>query len=167
MSYKKTKGLFSVFGSIFFGLSIAVLGSIFVYGLLMAYGRAKETRSWQETPCLIVKSEIQEFRPTPNSPFHYVSVVEYVYNYGEKDRTGKSIKRVEGPSSDRKRAEKKIIPFPKGKSTQCWVNPDDPDRAILKQSTLAPMYTLWFPGLFVVAGIGIVLNAIRRSTKNG
>ena len=104
MSYKKTKGLFSVFGSIFFGLSIAVLGSIFVYGLLMAYGRAKETRSWQETPCLIVKSEIQEFRPTPNSPFHYVSVVEYVYNYGEKDRTGKSIKRVDGPSSDRKRA---------------------------------------------------------------
>jgi hypothetical protein len=167
MSDKKTKRLFSVFGSIFFGLSVAGIGLIFVYGLLVAYGKAKETRSWQVTSCLVVKSEIQEFRPTPNSPFYYVSVVEYVYNYGGKDRTGKSIKRVDGPSSNRKRAEKKIAPFPEGKHTQCWVNPDDPDRAILKQSTLAPLYTLWFPGLFVIAGIGIALNAIRRSIKNG
>ena len=167
MSDKKTKRLFSVFGSIFFGLSVAVIGLIFVYGLLVAYGKAKETRSWQVTSCLVVKSEIQEFRPTPNSPFYYVSVVEYVYNYGGKDRTGKSIKRVDGPSSNRKRAEKKIAPFPEGKRTQCWVNPDDPDRAILKQSTLAPLYTLWFPGLFVVAGVGNALNAIRRSIKNG
>ena len=166
MSDKKTKRFFSIFGSIFFGLSVAVIGLIFVYGLVVAYGKAKETRSWQVTPCHVVKSEIQEFRPTPNSPFYYVSVVEYVYNYEGKDRTGKSVKRVDGPSSDRKRAEKKIAPFPKGKRTQCWVNPDDPDRVILKQSTLAPLYTLWFPGLFVVAGIGIALNAIRRSTKN-
>jgi|TARA_B100001250_G_C19775882_1_gene779516 hypothetical protein len=167
MSDKKTKRLFSVFGSIFFGLSVAAIGLIFMYGLVVAYGKAKETRSWQVTPCLVVKSEIQEFRPTPNSPFSYDSVVEYVYNYGGKERIGKSIKRVNGASSDRKRAEKKIAPFPQGKSTQCWVNPDDPDKAILKQSTLAPLYTLWFPGLFVVAGIGIVFNAIRRSTKNG
>ena len=115
MSDKKTKRLFSVFGSIFFGLSVAGIGLIFVYGLLVAYGKAKETRSWQVTSCLVVKSEIQEFRPTPNSPFYYVSVVEYVYNYGGKDRTGKSIKRVDGPSSNRKRAEKKIAPFPEGK----------------------------------------------------
>ena len=166
MSDKKTNSPFSVFGSIFFGSIVAFIGSIFVYGLLMAYGKAKETRSWQVTPCLIVKSEVQESKPTPNSPFYYVSLVEYVYNYKGTERIGKSIKRVDGPSSDRKKAEKKILPFPKGKRTQCWVNPKDPDRVILKQSTLAPLYTIWFPGLFVVAGIGIALNAIRRATKN-
>jgi hypothetical protein len=163
---KKTNRAFSLFGSIFFGLSVAIIGSIFVYGLLVAYGKAKETRSWEETTCLVVKSEVQEVRPTPNSPFYYVSLVEYLYNYGGEERIGKSIKRVDGASSDRKRAEKKIMPFPEGKRTHCWVNPDSPDKAILKQSTLAPLYTIWFPGLFVIAGLGITINAIRRSVKN-
>ena len=56
MSDKKTKRLFSVFGSIFFGLSVAAIGLIFMYGLVVAYEKAKETRSWKVTTCLVVKS---------------------------------------------------------------------------------------------------------------
>ena len=57
-------------------------------------------------PAKMLKVEIVESRPTPNSPFQYTPVVEYQYRYQNKNYLGTLIKRVDGPSSDKGRAEK-------------------------------------------------------------
>jgi hypothetical protein len=46
--------------------------------------------------------------------------------------------------------------------TVCYVNPSDPTIAILKHGTRAALYSIWFPLLFVVGGLGIAWTAIRR-----
>ncbi|MBD28159.1 MAG: hypothetical protein CMO38_02795 [Verrucomicrobiaceae bacterium] len=157
----------SFIGTVLFGLSIVFLGLLFIYVLLVAYSRAKETRSWNKVPAKILRVEIIESRPTPNSPIQFTPVVEYEYLFRNVNYVGTSIKRVNGPSSDKGRAEKKIKPFLKGADVDCWVNPNNPSQALLKHGTLAPLYTVWFPGLFVIAGLGIVVNACKRFINKG
>ncbi|MBN77976.1 MAG: hypothetical protein CMO36_07185 [Verrucomicrobiaceae bacterium] len=166
MSKSESHSPATLFGTVFFGLSIVFLGLIFVYVLLVAYSRAKETRSWDKVSAKILKVEIFESRPTPNSPVQFTPVVEYEYRYKNTNYLGTSIKRVNGPSSDRGRAEKKIKPYSKNEEVNCWVNPDNPNQVLLKHGTLAPLYTIWFPGLFVIAGLGIIVNAVKRFTAS-
>ena len=126
----------SFVGTLLFGLAIVFLGILFIYVLLVAYGRAKETRSWNKVSAKILRLEIIESRPTPNSPIQFTPVVEYEYLYGDVKYIGAEV--------------------------DCWVNPNDPSQALLKHGTLAPLYTVWFPGLFVIAGLGIIINAFKR-----
>jgi hypothetical protein len=48
-------------------------------------------------------------------------------------------------------------------NTECFVNPKNPQLAVLKPDSLAPGYSIWFPGLFMIAGLGIGMNALIRT----
>ena len=160
MNERKSVNFISVIGGFVFGLLVAVMGGYFVFALYAGGQRAKKTRSWVEAPCLILSSQVEERRPTPNSPIQYLAVVEYEYNFDGKTRRGNRIKRVEGPTSHRQRAQEKVADFPAGGSAVCWVNPDVPQEVILRHDSMAPLYTIWFPGLFVVGGAGIAVRAL-------
>ena len=45
-------------------------------------------------------------------------------------------------------------------NTECFVDPQNPQLAILKPDSLAPGYSIWFPALFMIAGLGITFNAL-------
>ena len=152
----------SALGGVVFGLIVAALGAFFVVVLLGGARKAKDTRGWEETPCEITRSEIIEERPTPNSQMAYRAAIEYSYSFREQSYTGSRIKRVDGPTSHRKRAEKLTERYPLGAETSCWVDSANPSWVVLKHDTMAPLYTVWFPGLFVVAGIGIAVTAVLR-----
>ncbi len=160
MNEGKSVNFISVIGGFVFGLLIALIGGYFVFALYVGGQRARKTRSWVETPCLIVKSEVTERRPTPNSPMQYLAAVEYEYTFRGTARRGKRIKRVEGATSHRQRAEQKLADFPVGSSAICWVDSDAPQEVILRHDSMAPLYTIWFPGLFVVGGAGIAVRAL-------
>lgn len=153
----------AAFGGVFFGLVVAGMGAFFVFALWVGFGRAKETRGWQQTPCVIIRSEIVEQRPTPNSPLAFLPVVHYRYQFDGQSYTGTNIKRIDGPTSHPKRAQAKLEKYPLDRQLDCWVNPADPGQAVLKHGTLAPLYSIWFPGLFVVAGLGISVASVLRA----
>ncbi len=160
MKNESQVNFFSVLGGFLFGLLIAVIGGYFVFALYVGGKRAQKTRSWEEVPCLIIKSGVEEIRPTPNSPMQYQTVIEYEYTFRGVTHRGNRIKRVEGPTSHRQRAEQKLADFPAGVSATCWIDPDAPQEAILRHDSMAPWYTIWFPGLFVVGGGGIAVRAL-------
>ena len=56
-------------------------------------------------------------------------------------------------------AEQRIIQFPRGKQTTCRVNPNAVEFAVLNVDSLAPGYSIWFPCLFVIGGLGITYRA--------
>ena len=154
----------SLIGGLVLGLVIAAMGSFFCLALMKGFNHARETHSWVETPCQIVNSQVIEHRPTPNSPMSYIPKIEFTYSYEGTDYSGDKIKRVDGPTNHREKADDTVATWPKGKSV-CFVNPKDPATAILKQSTRAPGYSMWFPGLFIVGGLGIVVGTIRNHIK--
>ncbi len=112
---------------------------------------------------MILSSEIEERRHDEFSPIEYRQNLSYGYEWKNQPFTGSHLTLRENPwSSKRELAEQRVADYPAGKVTSCRVNPAAPDIAVLKPDSLAPGYALWFPGLFVIGGLGISLRALRR-----
>lgn len=137
------------------------IGALATGALWIAYQRAAETRHWTPTPCLIIASQLLTGRESPHSPTTYRADIRYRYRVNETAYTGTRILRSEGPSNDRGKIEKLLATHPLGTSTMCFVNPAQADFAILQHASLAPLYSIWFPLLFVVGGAGMVVSAFR------
>ncbi len=151
----------SAVGGLLLGGSLVAAGGFFVFALWSGFQKAKATRSWQETPCEVVRSEVVEEQPVHHAPPAYRAAIEYRYTHGGVEFMGVGIKQVDGRTSHRKKAEALVAEFPVGARPNCWVDPADPGRAILKHSSYAPLYSIWFPALFVVGGLGITWRGLR------
>ena len=149
----------SLIGGIALGLLIATMGVIFVFALLRGYGRANETRDWTEVPMKITKSEVFG-QNIDSGPPEYKAIIEYAFTYGGNPATGTGIKRTEGFTKHRSKAERIIKRYPVGNEGTCFVNPQDPSQTVLKHNTKAVLYTVWFPGLFIIAGLGIATGSV-------
>jgi Protein of unknown function (DUF3592) len=158
-------------GRLFFvmlGLAVAGIGLVFVLLMGRSFLRAREMRKWPEVPCVILSSVIEERVHDPQSPAEYRHALSFGYDWQGKALTGDLLSlRGSAWSSKRQLVEKRAAEFPIGKRTTCRVNPSQPALAVLKPDSLGPGYSIWFPSLFVVGGLGIVfrtLNPKRRPT---
>lgn len=149
------------------GLSLALIGGLFVWLMARSYLRAKEMRNWPQVPCVILTSELAERRHDRNSPIEFRHELSFGYEWQGQPRTGDHLSLRGNPwSSKRKLMEERFKELPAGKTTTCWVNPADPDFAVLKLDSLAPGYSIWFPALFVVGGLGIVFRVVLSARGN-
>ena len=144
------------------GLILALAGAGFTWGLWGAWRKAEETRGWKAIPCRIVSSQIVSERPTPHSNVAHRVELSYRFKFGDETLFGSRIKRVEGPTAHEEEVRKKQEAYPVGMESTCWVNPADPTQTVLKHSGRGALYSIWFPMLFVVGGLGMAWNALRR-----
>ena len=145
----------------FIGLSLAIIGGLFVFLMARSYMRAKEMRNWPKVPCVILASELEERRHDPNSPMEYRHRVNFGYEWQGQGLLGeKTTLRGNAWTNKRKLADERLAEFHVGMNTECFVDPQNPQLAILKPDSLAPGYSIWFPGLFMIAGLGITFNAL-------
>ncbi len=143
------------------GLAVAAVGAVFVYLLWNSFSQAKATREWKETPCLVILSKIKE-RSAKNISAEFSLNVEYIYDFEGKSYSSKfHTPRASKWGSSKKPVESLIEQYPEGEKAICYVNPDDPSQAILKHDSKGAGYSIWFPMLFVVGGLGITLSALR------
>lgn len=142
------------------GLSLALIGGVFVWLMARSYLRARELRSWPEVPCVILSSELVERRHDDQSPLEFRHDLSFGYEWQGQPLTGDHLTLRGSPwSSKRDLMESRFKEYPVGKSTTCRVDPKNPDFAVLKPDSLAPGYSIWFPGLFVIGGLGIAFRA--------
>lgn len=144
------------------GLAFIAMGSVFTFVLWQSWRKAEETRAWTPVEALVISSQVLTDRPTPHSPLKYTAEVHYRYTYSGQTYASRRIKRVDGPSSHKDKAEAVVGEHAPGSIVTCYVNPAHPDFAILVQGTRAALYSIWFPLLFVVGGAGMLWSAIRR-----
>lgn len=145
-------------------------GGVFVYLLAHSYVQAKETRAWIETPCLILESGVEERKLGESVGTEYRHQLLYGYKWSEEGNdetfTGSHEKRRENPwHSDLSKTEAQIEKYPLGSPQICFVNPENPAESVLAHDTKAGGYSIWFPSLFVVGGLGMVVGAIRNSRR--
>ncbi len=145
------------------GLFIALVGMLFVALLGRSFLRAWDMRSWPETSCVILTSDVGEKRHDEFSPVEFRQELTYGYEWQGESFTGDHLTLRDNPwSSQRELVEQRAAELPSGTVTTCRVDPAKPSRSVLKPDSLAPGYTLWFPGLFVVGGLVITVRALRR-----
>jgi hypothetical protein len=156
----RRRSIGSLLGGLALGSLIAGMGLFFVFALIQGYGRATETREWTEVPMTITRSEIYE-EQIGSSPTEYRPVVEYAFIFEGKDYSGAGIRRGEGFTRHKSKAQRTLDSWPLGTEGTCFVNPQNPAQTVLKHNTKAVLYTVWFPGLFVIAGLGIAIGSVR------
>jgi Protein of unknown function (DUF3592) len=150
------------------GLSLVVVGSLFILLMGRSFLRAKAMRTWPQIPCVILTSEVEERRNDPDSAAEFRHLIRYGYEYRSRPYIADHLTLRGSPWSSRKaELEAKIASYPAGKTTICYVDPAHPEFAVLKPDSLAPGYAIWFPALFVVGGLGIAIQAtLKFSAKN-
>ena len=148
------------------GLAVACVGAVFVYLLWNSFSNAKATREWTETSCLIIRSKVAERQLEFNNK-EYSWNVEYNYSFDGEDYSSVFHKpRGKKWTSRKHEVEALIEEYPKNSKELCFVNPADPTQAILDHDSKAGGYSIWFPMLFVIGGLGISFSALRKSGIN-
>jgi hypothetical protein len=144
------------------GLFLAAAGLLFTGVLWRAFERARETRSWPELPCTITSSRVLTSRPTPGSNPSHLPEIRYEFEYAGQHHTGQRVKRVDIPSTHLERVRALTLRFPVGMQTTCRVPPQAPGQAILLTGSYAPLYSIWFPLLFVLGGGMMAFRALQN-----
>lgn len=168
MAKKSIAGSIYLFG---IGLFLTLLGAGFCWLLLNSFGNAKDTREWDETPCLIIRSEV-ETKSVDRITKEYQWKVAYKYQYKGEDLIGELYE----PRGQRwRKSIEEVKPFleeyPKGSQTVCFVNPKQPEDtskprgAILTHDSRGAGYALAGPALFSICGIGLMIGSVRGMIK--
>lgn len=142
------------------GLLLALSGAVFTWLLGTSFNRAREMDQWQEVSCYILESELRERRIGAEVPTDYRFGILYGYDFdGEAYTSSNYDLRGNAWVKDAQRIFPLLNRFPAGSEQTCFVNPAKPTQAVLKKETKAPGYSIWFPILFLVGGLGVVAKA--------
>jgi len=144
------------------GLALIAMGAGGTFVLWRSWQRAEETRTWKPVEAVVLSSQVLTDRPTMHSPLMYTAEVHYRYTTDGKSFTSRRVKRVQGPTSHKDAADATTAKYRPGNPVTCYVNPAQPDFAILEHDSRAGLYTIWFPLLFVIGGTGMVVAALRQ-----
>ena len=150
-------------GSIVFGVFWILFSSIFVIaGLLVSYSSLKKSM-WKEVPCE-VKSLKVKASLKGHSPFQ--PIARYTYTVDNTSYTGTQVTDEKDGVDDYGELGKLLYQHKKKQITRCYVNPNDPQEAVLvKPSGWGFLFGLAFAtfGAFFVF-IGVVI--MRQPSKN-
>jgi len=148
------------------GLFVATIGCFFTWVMAQSYLNAKETRNWFTASAKITVAEVEERKIGEHVPVDYAAKVSYNYEFDGKKYTGELLTpRGQKWVKELEKAQYDLEPFEKGLKTTCYVNPVDHEEAILRHDTKAVGYSIWFPMLFVIGGIGVMVGAFRGNVK--
>jgi hypothetical protein len=147
------------------GLMIAAAGAFFCWFLWKNHQIARLMDAWIETPCEILVSEIDDRALTQHGATKYTLTLLYRYEWnGDFYRSGR-VRRHPIASTGREKVERWAERFPAGTRSTCRVNPRNPAESQLVPDSKAALYSIWFPGLFVVGGLGIAIGGLFRRIR--
>jgi len=143
------------------GLLIFLAGGVFFGLMWRSYERGREMAGWPQADALVMVSEIEERQIGPEVARDYRFKVLFGYEAQGRALTS-SLWTLRGTpwSSAPERAEALAARYPVGSRVTCIYDPRQPQVAVLKAETKAVGYAIWFPGIFVVGGLGIMLRVV-------
>lgn len=149
------------------GQLLAGAGGVFFWLMWASFDRAREIDGWAEVPCAILESGVESRRDDPDwpeaMPQEYRFRVLYQYDFeGESYESERYRLRGASWKSTPAAAEALVEEYSRGTVAECRVNPAAPEEAVLKGESKAPGYSLWFPAIFVVGGLGVMVGAWVR-----
>jgi len=153
----------SALGGLLLGLAIATAGAVFVWLMWASFQRARVMDGWSPVPCVILESRLTEEILNPNTPINYRPVIRYRYEASGRSFESDRLRRIETKSSRRPKMDAILDQFPPGTESTAWVNPTDPADAVLVRDRRTAIYSIWFPTLFVIGGLGIALSSLIRN----
>lgn len=146
----------SLAGKIFLSLFLSIFllfGLVFIFLFGRDLWQTFESFSWPSQPCVITRSEVLN-APSKDRGEPYVFHIEYRYEAGGQSRVSNRYRSKDEKSSNWSEMDALARKFPVGARTTCFVNPANPDEAILRHKSLWIGLFLIVPLVFVWVGAG-------------
>ncbi len=119
-------------------------------------------RTWPAVEAIILRSELEERKIGPAVPSDFRAGLLYGYQYNGQGYEGENYTWRDNPwSKKQEKAQLVVDQFQEGEIVGAFVDPQNPQKAVLKFDTKAPGYSIWFPIIFVIGGVGIIIGALN------
>lgn len=146
-------------GGLFF-----LVGSTFLWFIALSpLIKSQTSDHWQETPCKIIASKVKvdhdddgpSYRPKVEFEFNVdgQQFVSDTYDFTELNRT-------------RSRCQEIVAKHPAGMKASCFVNPDDPQEAVIVRDYDFSWFGLLFPLIFALVGLAVMLSPLYAGKKS-
>lgn len=147
----------------FFGLFFAVGLGTFYFFFAKPAMRIAAARSWRATPCVVLSSRVRTHEGDDGDT--YSVDVLYEYDFGGRTYQSNRFQFLGGSSGGRAAKEAVVARHPPGTRTVCWVDPADPQEAVLVRSFTKDYWMGLVPLVFLAAGGGGLLWVVSASRK--
>ncbi|MDB6171590.1 MAG: hypothetical protein JWL59_901 [Chthoniobacteraceae bacterium] len=164
VSERATKGSSVVFLRLF-GLLFLVVGTVLFYVMaLQPAWRIMSARKWSATPCQVLSSRVISNRG--NKGTTYSVEVRYAYEFGGRKFEANRYGFFTGSTSGYAGKQAVVDRFPPRSQAVCYVNPNDPNEAVIDRGISSQMWFGLLPLAFVVAGGSIIAGAPRMAGRS-
>ncbi|HUG91196.1 MAG TPA: DUF3592 domain-containing protein [Planctomycetaceae bacterium] len=160
LNRRRSSGLGGCVGVVFFGIFFGV-GSVFLFVLtIQPLWGVLSAGDWVETPCTVVSSEV-----VGDGDAFRVRIV-YRYTFAGRPFTGERYHFMGDFSSSGRAGKQQVVDrYPPGLRTVCYVDPDDPQQAVLNRGLTSDMWWGLFPLPFVAIGTAGLVSMARSRRK--
>ena len=147
------------------GCLAAFFGVFLLFGLGMSLFfalpalKVVKARSWREVPCTVLESKVGS-HSGKDSTTYSVDIL-YEYEAGGRMRRSNRYQFLGGSSGGSADKEAIVAANPPGTRRSCFVNPDDPDDAVMYRGASKTYLVALVPLLFAAAGAGGMVWAFK------
>ena len=165
-SSKKSDEMGGLLGCGFFGV-FAVAGLGIFFGLVVPQAISYfDMKGWVETPAEVIWSRVKSHSGDDGTT--YSVDVFYKYQFGDRQFRSNRWNVVGGSSSGRDSKQEAVKAHPRGKQFVCYVNPDEPWRAVANRKLGWWALFALFPLPFMAVGLGgLWYTFVRKPKKEG
>ncbi len=150
------RGCLAVFFLIF---AIAGGAMLYFFTIRPLWGVAA-SGDWMETPCVVLSSEVGVHDGDDGDT--YSIDIRYEYTVGGRKYVGDRYSFMSGFSSSGRSGKAAVVrQYPAGAQRVCYVDPDNPESAVLNRGLTASMWWGLFPLPFLLVGVGGLIFVLR------
>jgi hypothetical protein len=152
---------------LFFGIFFLMGSVIFFLLFIRPVYRIATSDDWVQVPCTIVSSEVGSHSDSDGTT--YSINITYSYEYEGRTYQSDDYNFMGGSSSGRSGKEQVVRRYPAGSERVCYVNPKDPNQAVLSRDLSWEFLFGLIPLVFVIVGGGGIYFVVRsiRKAKTG
>jgi len=148
----------------FFGI-FAIAGGVMLYFLgIKPIARTIDAGSWSETPCKVLRAEVRSHDSDDGTT--YSVYILYQYEFAGRSYKCDRYDFIGGSSSGYRGKARVAALYEAAANPVCYVNPDNPNDAVLKRGFHAKLLLALFPVPFLLVGVGGIVHTLR-SKKDG
>jgi len=162
---RKKPGKLSRGCSILFFIPFLLAGLAMMYFIIWRPIQGSiRARSWIETPCVVTVSTVDIHDGDDGNT--YKVHIEYDYFVNDQKYHSNRYEFFDVASSGRSGKEEVVSQFPVGDKALCYVNPDNPEAAVIYRDIHWWLFPLaLFPLIFIAVGAGGIIYGVKTWNK--
>ena len=160
ISSRANKRLGARAGVAFFALFFAIGTLVFYFLTWRPLLGVLSAREWTPTSCTIISSRVQSHRSDDGTTYR-VDIL-YSYEFDGREHRSNRYHFMGGSSSGRQGKAAIVRQYPAGSKRTCFVDPHNPNEAVLERGLTPGMWFGAIPAVFMLIGAGGIIGTLRK-----